>query len=142
MRIWSIHPKYLDTKGLLALWRETLLAKKVLEGKTTGYRNHPQLDRFKESNSPLDAINQYLSIVYEEAVSRQFNFDLNKFSKISMPIPLSVNQGQLKYEFGHLLGKLKNRDLRLYHQYKEAKTIDPHPIFRVVNGEIEKWEIV
>jgi hypothetical protein len=47
MRIWSIHPKYLDIKGLVALWREALLAKHVLEGRTKGYRNHPQLDRFK-----------------------------------------------------------------------------------------------
>ena len=52
MRIWSLHPKYLDTKGLVALWRETLLAKHVLEGKTKGYRNHPQLDRFKKAQNP------------------------------------------------------------------------------------------
>ncbi|WP_368086417.1 pyrimidine dimer DNA glycosylase/endonuclease V [Nitrosomonas sp. Nm34] len=26
MRLWSIHPKYLDAKGLLALWREGLQA--------------------------------------------------------------------------------------------------------------------
>jgi hypothetical protein len=40
MRKWSIHPQYLDTKGLEALWREALLAKNVLEVKTKGYRNH------------------------------------------------------------------------------------------------------
>ena len=49
MRLWSVHPKYLDSKGLVALWREALLAKQVLEGGTKGYRNHPQLDRFKKS---------------------------------------------------------------------------------------------
>jgi len=38
MRLWTIHPKYLDAKGLVALWRETLLAKHVLEGKTPGYK--------------------------------------------------------------------------------------------------------
>ena len=53
MRLWSIHPKYLDTKGLLAVWREALLAKKVLENKTKGYKNHPQLERFKQQNDPL-----------------------------------------------------------------------------------------
>lgn len=37
MRIWSLHPSYLDAKGLVALWRETLLAQKVLLGATVGY---------------------------------------------------------------------------------------------------------
>ena len=41
MKLWSIHPKYLDAKGLVALWREALLAQKVLDGKTEGYKNHP-----------------------------------------------------------------------------------------------------
>lgn len=37
MRLWSIHPRYLDTKGLVALWRETLLlAQAVLFGNTKG----------------------------------------------------------------------------------------------------------
>jgi len=30
MRLWSIHPKYLDRQGLLAVWRESLLAQSVL----------------------------------------------------------------------------------------------------------------
>jgi len=70
MRIWSLHPKYLDTKGLVALWRETLLAQHVLEGKTKGYKNHPQLDRFKRSKKPIEVINQYLAGVYAEALTR------------------------------------------------------------------------
>jgi hypothetical protein len=32
MRLWSLHPRYLDAKGLQAVWREGLLAKKVLQG--------------------------------------------------------------------------------------------------------------
>jgi len=44
MRIWSLHPKYLDSKGMVALWREALLAKQVLLNKTKGYKNHPQLN--------------------------------------------------------------------------------------------------
>ena len=44
MRLWSLHPKYLDKLGLLGLWRESLLAQKVLLGKTKGYKNHPQLN--------------------------------------------------------------------------------------------------
>lgn len=30
MRLWSIHPCYLDSKGLIALWRESLLAQACL----------------------------------------------------------------------------------------------------------------
>jgi hypothetical protein len=36
MRLWTLHPKYLDARGLVALWREALLAQKVLRGATRG----------------------------------------------------------------------------------------------------------
>jgi hypothetical protein len=80
MRIWSLHPKYLDSKGLVALWRETLLAKNVLEENTKGYTNHPQLIRFKSSQNPLAYINLYLSTIFEEASLREYNFDKSKFN--------------------------------------------------------------
>jgi hypothetical protein len=142
MRIWSIHPKYLDAKGLVALWREALLAKKVLEGKTSGYRHHPQLDRFKESGNPVDAINQYLSSVYDESVARHFSFDGSKFRKPGIPVCLTVTKGQVMYEFGHLLGKLQEREITLYNKLKETTKITPHPLFTIVKGTIEKWEKV
>lgn len=142
MRIWSLHPKYLDAKGLVALWRETLLAKHVLEGKTKGYKNHPQLNRFKKSKRPLDAINQYLSAVYKEATNRGYNFDVTKFNSIEKSIKLTVTEGQLSYEYNHLLNKLKIRDTELYKEVKKIKTIDTHPIFKQVKGEIEDWEVV
>ena len=41
MRLWTLHPQYLDPRGLVALWREALLAQKVLLGRTRGYRAHP-----------------------------------------------------------------------------------------------------
>lgn len=69
MRLWTLHPKYLDRQGLLALWREGLLAQAVLAGKTKGYRNHPQLIRFKSARDPLAAIGCYLTIVHREAAS-------------------------------------------------------------------------
>jgi hypothetical protein len=80
MRIWTIHPKYLDRIGLVALWRETLLAKHVLEGKTKGYKNHPQLNRFKNTDNPVDSINQYLTIVYQDSVKRGFHFNKDKIN--------------------------------------------------------------
>jgi hypothetical protein len=141
MRIWSLHPKYLDAKGLVALWRETLLAQYVLEGKTKGYKNHPQLHRFKKSKYPVDAINVYLSFIFEEAKSRGYNFNEKKFDADSRKIKLPVTKGQMKYEMEHLLKKLKTRDPALYKKYKSVKTILPHPMFKIVNGKIEDWEI-
>jgi len=142
MRIWSLHPKYLDSKGLVALWRETLLAKHVLEGKTKGYKNHPQLNRFKNSKYPIDLINQYLGEVYHEALNRNFNFDKEKINWTFKKTKIPVTNKQLVYEVEHLLTKLKKRD---YDKYKELITIssfDIHPIFKLVDGEIEDWEIV
>lgn len=75
MRIWSLHPKYLDAKGLVALWREALLAKHVLEGKTKGYTMHPQLWRFRHSENPLASINRYLMGVYDKALYSGYSFD-------------------------------------------------------------------
>ena len=142
MRIWSVHPKFLDTKGLVALWREALLAKHVLEGKTKGYKSHPQLKRFKKTNKPIDCINQYLSILYEEAIKRGYNFKKDKidWDYESARIPVTVKQ--LKFERSHLLGKLKSRDKSKYNDLLFQTEIQPHPLFEIVEGEIEEWEII
>jgi hypothetical protein len=110
MRLWSIHPKYLDSKGLVALWREALLAKCVLEGKTKGYKNHPQLNRFKETKNPIDAINCYLSEIYNEAEKCGYKFDRNKINWKFSKSKLTVTNGQIVYEKQHLLNKLIKRD--------------------------------
>jgi len=140
MRIWSIHPKYLDSKGLVALWRETLLAKKVLEGKTKGYKNHPQLNRFKNSVNAVDCINHYLNFVYDESVKRGYNFDKKKISDF-IQCELNVSNGQLKYEFNHLLKKLKLRDTERYNELSGIADIEANPFFKIIDGEIEDWEI-
>jgi hypothetical protein len=142
MRIWSIHPEYLDTKGLVALWRETLLAKHVLEGKTKGYRNHPQLDRFKQVDKPIDAINQYLVAVYDEAFARGYRFDKEKINWEFEPSTMVVTTGQMKYETEHLLNKLKKRSEDRFNQLHILDEFKPHPMFQVIEGAIEKWEIV
>lgn len=142
MRIWSLHPKYLDTKGLVALWRETLLAKKVLEGNTEGYKNHPQLLRFKITASPLQFINQYLSVVYQESLTRGYHFNVKKIDIDFHAQTLTVTQGQIEYKMQHLLKKLKSRDLERYNKLRYQKIIEPHPIFRIIDGEIEEWEVV
>lgn len=140
MRIWSLHPKYLDAKGLVALWRETLLAKHVLEGRTKGYNYHPQLLRFKEVNEPVDAINQYLESVYEEALCRGYNFEGNKIGSRSSETTMQVTTGQLSFERKHLLSKLQIRDSSRYQAYHLVKDLDPHPLFVKVEGPVADWE--
>jgi hypothetical protein len=142
MRIWSLHPCYLDTKGLVALWRETLLAKHVLEGKTRGYTNHPQLNRFKNSKKPLDNINFYLSVIHQEASCRNYCFDNKKVNWDSAPEILTVTDSQLTYEVSHLLSKLKLRDPRKYRELKKIELFKSHPLFSIIPGNIESWEII
>ncbi len=142
MRIWSLHPKYLDTKGLVALWRETLLAKHVLEGKTKGYKNHPQLNRFKAYPNPLHAINYYLSEVYNEATARNYNFSKEKIDWTFKPCTLTVTKGQFEYEAKHLFNKLKLRDKKKYKEVKAQTNLQAHPIFKIIKGDIEEWEIL
>ncbi|MFI8411139.1 pyrimidine dimer DNA glycosylase/endonuclease V [Paeniglutamicibacter gangotriensis] len=143
MRLWSLHPRYLDTKGLLACWRESLLAQKVLDGKTSGYRNHPQLQRFRATNDPLAAVGTYLEGVAREADARGYNF--NRALILCPPAPdlvalLPVTTGQLEYERGHLLRKLAVRDPEIEAILAVADPLELHPAFRAVPGDIESWE--
>ena len=141
MRLWSLHPKYLDTKGLLALWREGLLAQKVLAGKTKGYKNRPQLDRFKAHGSPRKAIGRYLLEVWKEADRRGYSFEYRKVKNAVSPVrPIAVTRGQLRYEWEHLRVKLKRRDLVWCKTMKKSQLIQTHPSFRATPGQVEKWE--
>jgi len=140
MRLWSIHPEYLDTKGLLAVWREGLLAKKVLLGKTKGYKNHPQLNRFKRTKDPLSAINAYLYQIFLDAEKRGYKFDKEKIDKVLLKEKIKVTSGQVSYEFDHLLRKLKIRDEKKYERLKNIIKIEVNPIFKLRKGDIEEWE--
>jgi len=140
MRLWSIHPRYLDSKGLVALWRESLLAQNVLLGKTKGYKSHPQLIRFKNTDNPSSAIGKYLTIVADEADRRSYNFDRDKIISSSFKNQILVSDGQIKYEFKHLLKKLEHRDQDLFNVFSDIKTVDLHPLFIMVKGDIENWE--
>lgn len=142
MRLWSLHPQYLDAKGLVALWREALLAKNVLEGKTTGYRSHPQLHRFRRSVLPIDGINQYLSEVYQESLIRGYKFDRGKIDWNFTTTMLPVTSGQMQYEREHLLKKLKMRDSQRYMDFLDTIELKPHPMFYIVEGEVEVWEMI
>ena len=140
MRLWSIHPKYLDSKGLVALWREGLLAKAVLQGKTKGYRNHPQLIRFRGCDEPGSAINTYLWHVRDEALRRGFSFDGRKVKTPAAAICIAVTEGQLACESRHLLNKLKARDPQLYRAVRKALPLDSHPMLQIIAGPQADWE--
>jgi hypothetical protein len=142
MRIWSLHPQYLDAKGLVALWRETLLAQKVLLGETKGYRNHPQLKRFKDHRDPLAAIAAYLQGVAREADRRGYRFDASKILRKGTKAKIRVTDGQIAYELAHLLAKLKVRDQAAYERLVQTENPLVHPLFTVVSGEVEDWEVV
>jgi hypothetical protein len=140
MRLWSLHPSLLDQKGLVALWREALLAQKVLRGLTKGYRSHPQLHRFRDSKTPVTTISAYLWAVHDEAMQRGYCFDSSKIARKRQPRMLTVTQGQLDFELRHLKGKLRLRDPKLYRELCRIREITAHPLFTVVAGEIEAWE--
>jgi len=144
MRLWTISFKYLDARGLVALWREALLAKNVLAGLTKGYKNHPQLDRFYAHENAQSAINAYLAGVYKEACPRGYKFDAAKvgdFDERNLA-KISVSRGQIEYEFAFLQEKLKSRDIKTYEQNLSVKNVEIASIFKEVEGGIEPWEKV
>ena len=140
MRIWSLHPSYLDARGLVALWREALLAQAVLRGETTGYTRHPQLLRFQERSSPAGSMAEYLRGVHAEAVARGYRFAAAKIGRSRAPGRLTVARGQLEFEWHHLLEKLRLRDPQRRARLARLRTPRPHPLFRVVRGDVAPWE--
>jgi hypothetical protein len=152
MRLWSIHPKYLDAKGLVALWREGLLAVLASAGKTRGYKNHPQLDRFYASSASNSVdteciIASYLLDVQLEASSRGYTFNLTALYSKATPQAcerITVTRGQLIYEWEHLLLKLCRRDHAKYLELRKLAhhEIECHDMFVIIDGPVEAWEKV
>ena len=140
MRLWTLHPKYLDAQGLVALWREGLLARAVLKRQTKGYRHHPQLERFRAHPAPLAAMNTYLWAVLIEAEARGYGFNRKKLGPPRRRIRLRATRGQLAFERQHLLRKLQVRSPALYRLQRRIAAFEPHPSFRIVSGTVEAWE--
>jgi hypothetical protein len=146
MRLWSFHPKYLNQKYLNAVWYEGIVkAQSGLQDK--GYKNHSGLIRFRSAENeipPLMLLAQYLHVIWWEALVRNYNYDT---TKIIGPLPvkvikLTVTRGQLKYEWQLYLSKIKENDPDWYEKSKDINEPQPHPMFYVVEGEIEDWERV
>lgn len=140
--MWTIHPRHLDAKGLLAAWREGLLAQKVLEGKTRGYRNHPQLNRFKSLPDPVGAIAAYLRALQREAAARGYQFSAEKINAAEFTGRIACTRGQLLYEWNHLKRKLEARDERKYRESQAVEEPEAHPLFHIIEGDVEDWEII
>ncbi|MBS3872252.1 MAG: DNA lyase [Firmicutes bacterium] len=142
MRIWSLHPQYLDAKGLVALWREALLAQAVLKGATQGYKNHPQLHRFLQHHHPVGAIDYYLQHVWREAHKRGYNFDPSKLYWGTEKVTITLTLGQLNYEWSHLREKLRLRDPSRLQSLQDVVLPCHHPIFVLAQGGVADWEKV
>lgn len=170
MRLWSVHPRYLDRQGLTAAWREALLAQKVLTGTTRGYRNHPQLVRFTppgwpppeplrvvrvaggppvkpppppEPRDPGRSITSFLHGIADEAAARGYTFDRSKVLHPPDPgLRLEVTDGQLAHEWGHLRAKLAERSPAVLALWSDVELPDPHPLLVVVPGPVAPWEVL
>jgi hypothetical protein len=140
MRLWTLHPRYLDAKGLVAAWREALLAQKVLAGGTRGYRNHPQLARFRDHKRPLAAMASFLTRIADEAQERGYHFDTSKISHRKLRGQMDEAGGQLLYEWKHLQAKLRARSPAVYRKFIKVAMPEAHPLFRIVPGGVRDWE--
>ena len=141
MRIWSIHPKYLDSKELLNLWKETLEVKNKLLSKTNGFDHSKQLERFLDLKKPIEAINNYMSSVYKEAVKRNCEVDdefMDWDFDDSLQIP--VTSGQINLEIKELRSRLREKDEEKLHSLNGNTFLELHPIFYSIPGTIEEWE--
>lgn len=85
------------------------------------------------------AINGYLAEILDEALRRGYRFDCSKIGPCDRSLRLPVTDGQLIHEWRHLQNKLRIRAPHLYVGAGPA-VIEPHPMFEVIPGEIEKWE--
>ena len=140
MRLWTLHPRHLDARGLVALWREGLLARAVLRGRTRGYRHHPQLERFRAHPHPVAAINTYLAEVLAEAHRRGYRFDARKIRGRRTAVRIRTTTGQVRDEWSHLLRKLRVRSPQAY---RLARGVPPlaHRLFRLGPGPVAPWEV-
>ena len=144
MRIWSLHPEQLDRQGLIACWRETLLAQAVLLGRTRGYTRHPQLERFQALPDPAAAVGTYLAFLADEADRRSYRFDRSRIERTEPGARVEVTEGQVELEWRHLLAKLAARAPELGVEMRRREAAGGgrrvHPMFDLVPGPVASWE--
>ena len=140
MRLWTLHPSHLDARGLVAAWREALLAQKVLGGGTRGYTRHPQLARFRAQPEPAAAIAAFLTGLADEAQRRNYHFDVSKIAPLKFAGRMTETRGQLLYEWEHLRAKLRVRAPEIFRRIRSVKEPEAHPLFKIVPGGVRDWE--
>jgi hypothetical protein len=142
VRLWTLHPRYLDAKGLVALWREALLAQAVLRGQTRGYTSHPQLIRFRETATPVESIARYLRGVHDEGTLRGYRFDAARIAAGGSEVaPIEATSGQLDYERSHLKRKLQARAPSWLAALESGSLPEAHSLFRIIPGPVAAWEV-
>lgn len=141
VRIWSLHPKYLDRQGLTACWRETLLAQAVLAERTRGYRSHPQLERFRKHRDPIGAVGWYLHGIADEADARGYHYDRDRVDRSPSHVsPIVVTTDQLDLEWWWLRSKLAARSPAILDQWADVARPAPHRSFELIDGPVAAWE--
>ncbi|GAA4834768.1 pyrimidine dimer DNA glycosylase/endonuclease V [Garicola koreensis] len=145
MRLWSLHPSLLDRQGLIACWRESLLAQAVLRGSTRGYTRHPQLERFRDHPRPLTAVAAYLEGLYSESRERGYRFDGDRIlggpaDHLAQVDRITVTDGQLRLEWAHLQSKLAARSPHLHDSGPPPTPVPVHPLFDAAAGPPATWE--
>lgn len=147
MRLWSLHPSFLDRQGLLGQWREAIQAKNALLNP-----DHPsniwharQLQRFKESPAPMRNIAIFLHVVADEMILRGYhpNVSLIPYYPEKIPHYISVTSGQVDYEIKFLQAKLEKRNPTFLPRLWNIRLLmfnQLNPVFKEVGGDIEPWE--
>ncbi|WP_248123298.1 pyrimidine dimer DNA glycosylase/endonuclease V [Micrococcus lacusdianchii] len=159
MRLWTLHPRHLDRQGLTGAWREALLAQAALARRTRGYRNHPQLERFRDHGDPAAAIGAFLSGIALEATARGYRFDVSRIDRpldtapdadgvpgeLVLPFrlaPIPATTGQRDHEWARLRAKLADRSPEWLARWEHVAVPDLHPLFELEEGPVASWERV
>ena len=84
-----------------------------------------------------------MRLVLIESEKRGYHFDKTKLPVQCIPVDFIMeSQGQLDYEWQHLLKKLRVRNPDRFRSVSNVKSPDPNPIFRIVPGGISSWESI
>ena len=147
MRIWTLHPRFLDRQGLLGQWREALQAKNALldPHHSSNVCHERQLRRFKAAKiQALSCMGVYLHAVADEMILRGYKPNVSLIPYyVGTPSLIPVTQGQVNFEIAHLMAKLTERDpsrLLPLSKIRVLMSNQLNPIFKEVGGDIESWE--
>lgn len=116
------------------------MAQSVLRGRTNGYTRHPQLVRFLRTQTPVKSIAVYLRVIQREGKQRGYQFDSSKIARGGQVELIVATKGQLQFEWDHLLMKLRQRNPKWYKELNLVRSVEPHPLFKIIPGGVEEWE--